>query len=186
MDPDGRLVQLSGSAEEQQKLLALIRQNLAEKDRNLVTIGKNGMLQIAARAKGSTVGFSMLKSMVRNREQTASVGFAEVASVKPGLGPVRPMQVDLRTAGGGIAVGRPFSMSGNIEIRIDPRGSATGEPMGIVMGHELLGHGFDLMYRGLTSEHSARNTENLIRPDLGISLRPNQIVGPWPNDPEHP
>src|SRR5204863_7143384 len=39
VDPDGRWIQLGGSAEEQQKLLELIQRNLAAKDRNLVTIG---------------------------------------------------------------------------------------------------------------------------------------------------
>ena len=76
------------------------------------------------------------------------------------------------------------TVSGNIEVRIDPRGNPQGESMGIVMGHELLGHGLDLMFKGTSSEHSAINTENLIRLDLGLTLRPNQIIGPWPNDPE--
>jgi RHS repeat-associated protein len=186
VDPDGRLVQLSGSAEERQKLLELIRQNLAQKDQKLVTLGNNGMLQIAKSAKGSTTGFSMLKAAVRNQKQTVNIAFGQTAMIKPGPGPMRPVEVDLRSAGGGAATGAPFTMSGNIEVRIDPRGSATGESLGIVMGHELMGHAFDYMFRGLTSEHSARNTENLIRSDLGLPLRPNQIIGPWPDDPEHP
>jgi hypothetical protein len=179
LDPDGRLVQLAGSKEDQQKLLELIRQNLVQKDRNLVTLGKNGMVQIAANAKGSTVAFLMLKDAVRNKNQTIGVGFAEKALVKPGPGPMRPIQIDLQNTGGGLTIKAIGTLSGNIEVKIDPRGDPGGQPMSIVMGHELIGHAWDLMFKGTSSERSATNTENLIRLDLGLLP-----FRPLPNDPE--
>lgn len=184
-DPDGRLVRLEGTQEDQQKLLDLIRQNLLQKDRSLVSLGKNGMLQIAGNAKGSSIAFTMLKSAIQNKSQTIDVGFAQATLVKPGAGPVRPVQVDLQNTGGGLTTGASYTMSGKIEVRVDPRGNPEGEPLSIVMGHELLGHGWDLMYKGTSSEHSARNTENLIRLSLGLTPRPNQINGPWQDDEEH-
>lgn len=179
VDPDGRLVRLEGTKEDQQKLLDLIRQNLAQKDRNLVTLRKNGMLQIAAKAQGSTIAFTMLKNAVRDKNATVGVAFAQTALVKPGPGPVRPMQVDLQSTGGGLTTKAQYTMSGDIEVRIDPRVNPQGQPMSIVMGHELLGHGWDLMFVGTSSEHSATLTENYIRRDLGWPLR-----HPVPNDPE--
>jgi hypothetical protein len=128
--------------------------------------------------------FSMLKAAVREKSQTIKVGFAEAALVKPGTGPTKPVLVDLQNAGGGLTTKAIETMSGNIEVRIDPRGNPNGQPMFLVMGHELIGHGWDLMFKGKSSEHSATNTENVIRLELGLRLRPNQIVGPWPDDPE--
>lgn len=60
-------------------------------------------------------------------------------------------------------------MSGNIEVNVDPRGSlATGAPASRVMGHELFGHGWDLMYKGMPSERSAVTTEIDLRLDRGL------------------
>jgi hypothetical protein len=62
-----------------------VRQSLAEKDRNLVTVGKNGMLQIGAKARGSTIAFTMLKNAVRDKNATIGVAVASRKLVRENL-----------------------------------------------------------------------------------------------------
>ncbi|HXA20257.1 MAG TPA: RHS repeat-associated core domain-containing protein [Thermoanaerobaculia bacterium] len=181
-DPDGRLVRLLGTSDERQQELALIKSNLREEDRKYVTMDKNGVLSVDAKAKGG-VGLSMLRDLARKDAQTVDVRFSSTFQAKTIAGPGRPRTFDIQAAaGGGATVPARFSMSGNIEVTVDPRGSiGTGASADLVMGHELIGHAWDYAIKGTTSERSAVTTEtNLL---LQRGLPP---VRPVPSDQEHP
>jgi RHS repeat-associated protein len=176
IDPDGRLVQLVGTDDERRKALALIKANLREQDRKYVTMSKNGVLSVDSKAKGG-LGLSMLRDLARKDQPTVNVRLGLTYTDKSSTS-------DLALSGGGTTVPTRSSISGNIEVNVNPNGGMWTDlndsnftkhfaPAKVLMGHELFGHAFDLMVRGKSSERSAITTETNLLWQLGEpALRP--------------
>jgi RHS repeat-associated protein len=182
VDPDGRLVQLRGTQQERLQALELIKSNLREQDRKYVTINSKGIVSVSSRAKGG-LGLQMLRQLARKDVQTVTVGLSSTVQAKRGPGPSPAVTLDIQAAaGGGATVRSALSMSGNIEVTVDPRGSlGTGASASLVMGHELLGHAWDRVFKGTTSERSAVTTESNLLRQMGMPP-----FRPVPTDHEHP
>ncbi|MEO8383368.1 MAG: RHS repeat-associated core domain-containing protein [Acidobacteriota bacterium] len=181
IDPDGRLVQLAGTDEERKKALELIKANLREQDRKYVTMNKNGVLSVDSKAKGG-LGLSMLRDLATNKATVnVSLGLTATEKMAPGPSPTRVL--DLQAAAGGGVTLRPWqATSGSLEVHVDPRGNLQfGASASLVMGHELLGHAWDLMIKGTSSERSAVTTETNLLFQLGLPQ-----FRPVPTDREQP
>ncbi len=61
-DPDGRIVRLVGTDEERKRALELIKANLRPQDQRYVTMNKNAVISVGAKAKGG-LALLMLKSL---------------------------------------------------------------------------------------------------------------------------
>jgi len=181
IDPDGRLIRLLGNADDQKKELELIKANLRAQDQKYVTTDKNGLIKVDPKAKGG-LGLMMLKQLASRDVKMVTVRLGTTFQEKSGPGPTPPLTLDIQAAGGGGATVRPaYSMSGDIEVNVDPRGGlSSGAPASLVMGHELLGHGWDLAIKGKSSERSAVTTETDLLLDLGLPP-----FRPVPHDRDH-
>lgn len=182
IDPDGRLVQLVGTDEERKKALDLIKAKLREQDRQYVTMNKNGVVSVDAKAKGG-LGLYMLRDLARKDKPTVNVSLGLTATAKTAPGPSPTFVIDLQTTAGGGVTLRPWqAMSGTYEVHVDPRGNLQfGASPGLVMAHELLGHAWDLMFKGTSSERSAVTTETNLLLQLGLPQ-----FRPVPTDEERP
>ncbi|HVR38017.1 MAG TPA: hypothetical protein VMU84_02910 [Thermoanaerobaculia bacterium] len=132
---------------------------------------KNGIISVDPKAKGG-LGLSMLRELARKDVPTVDVKLGSAAKVKNGIGPARTHAVDVKVdAGGGLTVPAGISMSGNTEVYVDPKGGFAGNKWAspsLVMGHELLGHAFDFVFRGQSSERSAVTTETNLLLQFGL------------------
>jgi RHS repeat-associated protein len=178
IDPDGRMVQLVGTEEERKRAFEILRLTLREQDRKHVSMNDKGVVSVARKAEGG-VGLMMLKDLARKDVPTINVHLGSTVTMKIGPGPSLMKTQDLQAGGGGIMVLPMISKSGNIEVHVDPRGSlAVGSSASAVMAHELMGHAWDLLFTGTSSERSAVNTENNVLLQLG-----QQPYQPVPNFP---
>jgi hypothetical protein len=180
-DPDGRLIELTGTEEERRRALELIKQMLRDKDRQYVHYdSKTGLVTIDPRATHSFAGERLY--MLANAKDTkgqdvtvqVSLGATMMVKDKPGLGPMKLKEESLFFDGGGAFVDPWHSASSAFEVHVDPRGSyllqgedgKNAEPMAI-MAHELLGHAWSVLFRGDASEFAAQKAEVTVLTDLG-------------------
>jgi RHS repeat-associated protein len=174
IDPDGRLVQMVGTEEERQKAFEILKSTLRTQDQKHVSMNAKGVVSVAGKAKGG-IALMMLKDLARKDVPTINVQLGKTVTMKTGPGPSPLKTQDLQAGGGGITVSPLVSRSGNLEVHVDPRGSLRiGSPALAVMAHELMGHAWDLLFTGTSSERTAVNTENNILLQLG--QKPYQAV----------
>lgn len=171
VDPDGRVVQTT--PQDRAKQIDLIKKNLTAKEKAAVSLNKKGQVQIAKGFNGTSKAFASLARLVSS-SQTVTTYMSETVKSKQSSapGPTALVETDLQKAGGGATVPPSLSVSGDIEVHIDPRGNPKGEPSSIVMAHELFGHADDLVTTGRSSEHTATIKENEIRQEQGMDPRP--------------
>ena len=124
----------------------------------------------------------MLRNLTQHKA-TVNVSVGLTATAKSAPGPSRTSVIDLQAAAGGGVTLRPWqATSGTFEVHVDPRGNLQfGASAGLVMGHELLGHAWDLMFKGTSSERSAVTTETNLLFQLGLPQ-----FRPVPTDEERP
>jgi hypothetical protein len=172
---------MAGSEDERTRAFEILKLTLRPQDRKHVNMNDQGVISISTTAKGG-VALMMLKRLARRDPPTVQVHLGRELTRKLGPGPSRVETVNVQSLGGGATVPPLISMSGDMEVYVDPRGSlAIGSPALAVMAHELMGHTWDLFYTGTSSERSGVTTENNILLQLG--LRPYQPVPSLPGRP---
>jgi RHS repeat-associated protein len=179
-DPDGRIIQLTGSEDERRRALELIKQMLRTHDRQYVSYDKKtGIVTIDPHAKGSGFAWGRLNDLVnakdtKGRDVTVQVSLGATMMVKDNPGPSPMHSESMYPDGGGAFVSPGKSASSEWEVHVDPRGSyllqgedgKNAEPM-IIMAHELLGHAWSVLFKNDHSEFAAQSAEATVLSDLG-------------------
>jgi RHS repeat-associated protein len=169
VDPDGREVRLTGTDAEMDFLLKLIRASLPAHERDTVS-RTNALLTVGKVSSSASDTLKRLKYLADHKTKFVTVALGATALEKD-RAPLVPKIINVGDAGGGVTIPSQISMSGAIEVVIDPRRSPAGPH--VVLGHELAGHAWEVVRHGKSVGHDgAISAENEIRKNLGLPARP--------------
>jgi RHS repeat-associated protein len=192
LDPDGHRVELDNTTDKDRKATAQrILKNLTPQERKLFKVGVNQQthkteLQLKPNANvGGQHGtaFNRLVTEVNDQQHTASVKLQSTYT-DPQTGQQQSVGHD---AGGGVTFSGGNLGQGNSRILLAPEGNTSdpqhpgtlpGQNGGLVpdqsqtvAGHELMGHGFEVMTTGHTQQNTVVQWENQMRQEQGLPPR---------------
>jgi RHS repeat-associated protein len=192
LDPDGHRVELDNTTDKDRKATAQrILKNLTPQERKLFKVGVNQQthkteLQLKPNANvGGQHGtaFNRLVTEVNDQQHTASVKLQSTYT-DPQTGQQQSVGHD---AGGGVTFSGGNLGQGNSRILLAPEGNTSdpqhpgtlpGQNGGLVpdqsqtvAGHELMGHGFEVMTTGQTQQNTVVQWENQMRQEQGLPPR---------------
>jgi RHS repeat-associated protein len=191
-DPDGHLVLLANTTNrDRQSSAARLLRNLTPQERAAFRVGVNARthqteLQLIPYAKiggQHSSAFNRLITMVTDLNHTSTVKLQSTAA-NPQTGQTESVARDF---GGGITIAGPKLGPGNSLILLAPEGNLAnpkhpgtlpGQNGGLVedrtntvAAHEVLGHGFELMTTGSSTEGTTIKWENEMRQEQGLPPR---------------
>jgi RHS repeat-associated protein len=190
-DPSGHKIEYLPNKKNAEEANRRILSNVSKDEKKLFKMEKDkdsGKYQLkfdakaAANFKGEhTVGFDKLVTAV-NSDKTATVSVQSTLGARGDDGQLHVYNV-ARDFGGGTTydLGNGNSLvalspEGNSAApdqwhTLGPNGGKVADPVGIIAGHEVLGHALERMIGGDTSENKAQQVETQLRQEQGIGER---------------
>jgi RHS repeat-associated protein len=189
VDSNGHDVVLGNTTDKDRKATARrVTQNLSAEEKKMFKVGVDKathrnelMLKPGAKLDGHhTEAFSRLVTEVSDHQHTATVKLqsnftdqnGEVQSV---AGPAAGGGVTRDLGGGNSLI--LLAPEGNLSEPLHPgtlpglTGGRVDDPTSTIAGHELMGHGYELMTTGTSDEGTTRQFENRMRSEEGESPR---------------